>query len=109
MKAIFIESSIFAKLRCDYMSDEEYRQLQQVLLMEPHTGDVIQGTGGLRKIPLAFIGPKRPKEVQRGQKRQGKAKVSEVVRGGGLLLLGQYEPINTRVFICLLLTFKCQK
>ena len=56
MKAIFIESSIFEKLRDDYMSDEEYREFQQVLLAEPNKGDVIQGTGGLRKVRVAAKG-----------------------------------------------------
>ncbi len=50
MKGIFVESSIFSKYRADYLSDEEYRLLQAELLTSPTKGDVIQGTGGLRKI-----------------------------------------------------------
>ena len=32
------------------MNDDEYRELQEVLIYRPDLGDVIQGTGGLRKI-----------------------------------------------------------
>lgn len=56
MKAVFIESSIFEKHRSDYMSDDEYSVLQCELLTEPIRGDVIQGTGGLRKIRMAVKG-----------------------------------------------------
>jgi len=49
MKSVFVESYLFEKLRSDYMSDDEYRDFQCELLSEPTKGDVIQGTGGLRK------------------------------------------------------------
>lgn len=47
---IFIESKNFERLRADYLTDEEYRELQNFLIQQPHAGDVIQGTGGLRKL-----------------------------------------------------------
>jgi len=47
---IFIESKLFEKLRGKYLDDESYRQLQNFLLEQPLSGDVIQGTGGLRKL-----------------------------------------------------------
>ncbi|BAF71661.1 type II toxin-antitoxin system RelE/ParE family toxin [Sulfurovum sp. NBC37-1] len=47
---IFIESKLFEKLREKYLEDENYRQLQNFLLEQPLAGDVIQGTGGLRKV-----------------------------------------------------------
>lgn len=50
MKAIFVESTIFEKLRPNYLSEGEFRDLQLVLLAKPKSGSVIQGTGGLRKI-----------------------------------------------------------
>ena len=50
MKAIFVESSIFAKCRDDYLSDEDFRHFQNELLADPLKGDVIQGTDGLRKV-----------------------------------------------------------
>lgn len=50
MEAIFVESTIFEKLRANYLSDNEFRKLQLFLLSNPRSGSVIQGTGGLRKI-----------------------------------------------------------
>ena len=47
---IFIESKLFEKLREKYLEDERYRELQNFLLEQPLSGDVIQGTGGLRKL-----------------------------------------------------------
>ena len=32
------------------LSDDEYRELQEVLIYRPDLGAIIQGTGGLRKI-----------------------------------------------------------
>lgn len=50
MKAIFIETSIFEKLRPDYVDDDSYQKFQLSLMETPKKGDVIQGTGGIRKI-----------------------------------------------------------
>jgi mRNA-degrading endonuclease RelE of RelBE toxin-antitoxin system len=56
MKSIFVESVIFEKYRQQYLSDEEYRLFQADLMRSPKQGDVIQGTGGLRKIRVAGKG-----------------------------------------------------
>ena len=32
------------------MDDENYRELQEALVEQPDLGDLIQGTGGLRKV-----------------------------------------------------------
>ena len=53
MKSVFVESSIFEKYRNDYLSEEEFRLFQAELMSNPKQGDVIQGTGGLRKIRVA--------------------------------------------------------
>ena len=53
MKCIFVESKIFEKYRDDYLSGEEFRLFQAELMSNPKQGDVIQGTGGLRKIRVA--------------------------------------------------------
>lgn len=50
MKAIFVESIIFEKLRPDYLSEDEFMDLQVLLLANPKSGSVIKNTGGLRKI-----------------------------------------------------------
>jgi hypothetical protein len=64
MKALFVELPAFAKYRADYLGDEEFRGLQQSMLKNPEAGDVIEGTGGLRKL-------------RHGDSRRGKGK-----RGG---------------------------
>ena len=53
MRGIFVESSLFEKYRDNYLSNEQYRELQNELLSNPKKGDVIQSTGGLRKIRVA--------------------------------------------------------
>lgn len=50
MEAIFVESILFEKLRSNYLSEDEFRDLQLALLSNPKSGSAIQGTGGLRKI-----------------------------------------------------------
>lgn len=50
MKAVFVELPSFNKYRSDYLVDDEYQSLQRSLLESPSMGNVIQGTGGLRKI-----------------------------------------------------------
>lgn len=46
----FIETSLFSKLIEDLMPDDEYRSLQGFLNVFPDAGDIISGSGGLRKI-----------------------------------------------------------
>ena len=50
---IYVESKIFTKLLPDYLSDEEYRGLQNHLALYPEAGDLIKGTGGIRKVRWA--------------------------------------------------------
>ena len=47
---VFIETSLFAKYRSNYLNDEAYRSLQDYLIEQPEAGALIQGTGGLRKL-----------------------------------------------------------
>jgi hypothetical protein len=60
----FRETAIFTRDVIALLSDEEYAELQGVLIVQPDAGDVIPGTGGLRKLRWS-------------QKRRGKGK-----RGG---------------------------
>jgi mRNA-degrading endonuclease RelE of RelBE toxin-antitoxin system len=46
----FIETPLFTKLIKDLLPDDNYRLLQQTLLIRPEAGDLIRGGGGLRKI-----------------------------------------------------------
>jgi mRNA-degrading endonuclease RelE of RelBE toxin-antitoxin system len=50
---LFIETSIFTKQIKDLVSDEEYRQLQEDLLVQPDRGDLIKNGGGIRKVRCA--------------------------------------------------------
>ena len=50
MRALFIELPAFERLRNEYLDDESFRAMQNALMDDPSAGDVIQGTGGLRKL-----------------------------------------------------------
>ena len=64
MKAAFVELPAFSRYRADYLDDEGFRALQESMMKNPEAGDVIEGTGGLRKL-------------RHGDPRRGKGK-----RGG---------------------------
>ena len=53
---IFIESPVFTRLVTALLSDDSYAEFQHFLAMQPDAGDLIQGTGGLRKIRWAVRG-----------------------------------------------------
>ena len=50
---IFIETSKFTKLLSEYLSDDEYRMLQWHLQEKPDSGDIVRGSGGVRKVRWA--------------------------------------------------------
>ena len=53
MNRTFIEVPIFIKKWKELgLTDENLRELQNILLENPKAGSVIQGTGGLRKIRI---------------------------------------------------------
>jgi len=47
---IFIETSLFTKLVEALLSKEEYSNLQQYMLKKPDAGDIVPGSGGVRKL-----------------------------------------------------------
>lgn len=47
---VFIETSVFTTIIKKLLSDENYSELQQDLAFNPEQGDMIPGSGGLRKI-----------------------------------------------------------
>jgi hypothetical protein len=47
---VFVETSLFSRLLGDYLSDDEYRRLQNHLIEQPDVGAVIRGSGGVRKV-----------------------------------------------------------
>jgi mRNA-degrading endonuclease RelE of RelBE toxin-antitoxin system len=46
----FVETPIFTAAVLELLSDEEYREFQNFLIKQPDAGDVIEQTGGLRKV-----------------------------------------------------------
>jgi hypothetical protein len=60
----FIKASLFTRLLAEYLSDDEYRYLQLTLAANPELGDVIPGTGGVRK--LRWHDPRRRKGKRGG-------------------------------------------
>ncbi len=46
----FIESPLFTRQVPDYLSDEEYAAFQAFLAASPDAGDVVKGSGGVRKV-----------------------------------------------------------
>jgi mRNA-degrading endonuclease RelE of RelBE toxin-antitoxin system len=53
---IFVETRSFSRRRTEQLTDEQFRLLQLSLLSNPQAGDVIRGTGGLRKLRWATTG-----------------------------------------------------
>lgn len=64
MDAVFVELPAFERHRSEYMDDRTYSDFQQELLRKPDAGEVIQGTGGLRKV--RFKDPNRGKGKRSG-------------------------------------------
>lgn len=64
MKAVFVELPAFARRREEYLDELEFRRLQETLMANPAAGDLIEGTGGLRK--LRFRDPRRGKGKRGG-------------------------------------------
>ena len=46
----FVETKLFTRLIDEYLADDEYAALQLSLAINPEAGDVIKGTGGVRKM-----------------------------------------------------------
>jgi len=82
MKFEFIESPLFSKYLPDYLADGEYAALQEFLCEHPEAGDLIRGSGGVRKLRWA-----RP-----GSGKSGGVRVCYYVRtkAGRILMLTIY-------------------
>jgi len=46
----FIETKLFSRLVLEYLTDDEYRELQTLLIEQPEAGDLIRTSGGVRKL-----------------------------------------------------------
>ena len=52
----FVETPLFTRLVTTYLSDEEYGKLQEALHDDPEAGEIIPGSGGVRKLRRALPG-----------------------------------------------------
>ncbi|MFK0091424.1 type II toxin-antitoxin system RelE/ParE family toxin [Pseudomonas sp. NPDC090592] len=53
---LFTETALFTKRVKELLDDDAYRLLQVRLMISPEAGDLIEGTGGLRKLRVAANG-----------------------------------------------------
>ncbi len=53
---VIVETSFFTRQVQALMSDEDYRRLQTFLILRPDLGDLIPGSGGLRKVRWGATG-----------------------------------------------------
>jgi hypothetical protein len=52
----FVETPVFTRAVTSLMDEEQYRALQLALALRPGQGDVIRGSGGLRKLRWGLAG-----------------------------------------------------
>ena len=53
---LFVETPIFSRQVTELLPDDEYKRLQEVLLLRPEAGDLIPGGGGIRKMRWRVAG-----------------------------------------------------
>lgn len=53
---VIIETTFFTRRVRELLSDEEYRELQNTLVLRPNAGSIMVGSGGLRKLRWATKG-----------------------------------------------------
>jgi hypothetical protein len=53
---VFVESPAFGRWREENLDDERFRALQNVLIVNPLVGELIRGSGGLRKLRVGLPG-----------------------------------------------------
>ena len=75
-----LEAPAFTRCLSRYLTDDEYRELQNRLAAAPELGNVIPGTGGFRK--LRWADPKRGKG-----------------RRGGLRVIYYYFPGEQQIWL----------
>jgi hypothetical protein len=67
MKAVFVELPAFERHRADYLDDDAFRRLENLLMKHPEAGDLMPDTGGLRKLRFA--------DARRGKGKRGGLRV----------------------------------
>jgi mRNA-degrading endonuclease RelE of RelBE toxin-antitoxin system len=53
---LLVETPVFTRRVLKLLTDDDYRLLQQELVGRPEVGDIIRGSGGLRKVRWAATG-----------------------------------------------------
>jgi len=84
---IFVETRVFSRQRREHLEEEQFRALQNHLLVNPQSGARIPGTGGLRKLRWSTEG--------RG-KRGGVRVIYFVAEARNLVLLLLLYPKNVQ-------------
>jgi len=75
MLATFVELPAFERHREEYLDDESLRGLQLTLMNNSEAGDLIIGTGGLRKL--------RYRDARRGKGKRGGLRIIYYYWSGG--------------------------
>jgi hypothetical protein len=75
MDAVFVELPAFERNRSDYFDEESFAGLLNTLMANPSAGDVIEGTGGLRKLRFA--------DMRRGKGKRGGLRIIYYFWTGG--------------------------
>ena len=52
----FVETKLFTQLVQNCFSDDEYAALQHAIVANPEAGDLIRGSGGVRKLRWGLAG-----------------------------------------------------
>jgi hypothetical protein len=87
MERSFVETQVFMNgWRSSGLTDSDLLSLQQLLLQDPTAGDVIQGTGGLRKLRIKAGG--------RGKRAGGRLIYKDYPLYGYLVLIFLYRKAN---------------
>ncbi|MGL4668764.1 MAG: type II toxin-antitoxin system RelE/ParE family toxin, partial [Saezia sp.] len=82
----FIETPIFTRQIKQIATDDEFKDLQKELIESPDKGDLIQKTGGLRKIRMATG----------SQGKSGSARVIYFLATEEIIYLVMAYPKNTK-------------
>jgi hypothetical protein len=46
----FIDTKLFTRLVQEYLSDDQYPELQMLLIEQPEAGNIVPGSSGVRKL-----------------------------------------------------------
>lgn len=86
---VFVESKGFTRDLPDYMSDDEYAELQRCLVSNPQSGPVMPQCGGLRKLRVA--------DQRRGKGKRGGLRIIyfHIPEIGRIYLLDIYDKDET--------------